>query len=874
MRADGELIIGTVVMSMPEYGAAKVVTCGGAPTIKEPILCYLPYSDANCGSLLQSHIQDGSTVICMRSYSNPNQGYILTAVNEAQADLTDTLDGRVFYATNRWTTWHSKIFDTVINQLKDFAGTIFRNRANSVDKDVLPGDTDITNNNGTAAIHVGKYLVQMKGSPIAFIDVAAIKDQIRMVAARIEMHTLTTYKHIESDVAVDNMATSAPETFGFPFGADVNEKWDEAAANGVPFFRMQHTKGALIDGEEKIILAFPPKASDSSSTSSSGEKQWTYEPSAKKAQESTENTLQETADMHTDTTEPPTLHKDRTALSGERTIATTQSIHLVKTPSISSVLQYGYSKVNAKKEEGTSKDLDLLTPYVQENAEDEEESAEVDLDKQIMDAAINRVVDKLLTKDYLPVLKQRMAEAGLIVSESSLDDLFKDHTTTGPTTQTVYDPPKFLQLTDPVTGKVHTYFDSTSFISQEEDGSILICDGYGSEIRMSQGNIYISPALDLQLRPGRDMWGLVPRHMTLDSQGYSELNSMKAVYIRSTGDMQIAAATEGKGKLTLECDSKANGEKSGVIIRSLGNVAMTGHDLYIGVNKGTSMTKGRTELVQNPGSIIIDAGENGGLVHRCRLCTVDTMSFTVVGGGSGRTGKHAAFTVSTNMIGLYAEIVQMPAQLNISAVNGTEEVAVMRNGEMEQQEINTATAPHLYLKGAFRFNGTAMVVSGSIYVTKDVMATNVGYVEGSGKIVVNDIEGNFFKKQWPVDNLEINSELKENSGYKFVEFITETIYQDYYIASNCFKFPEDYGVSESFVIPGMVWQENTRLTVDDPNSVVWTEEPVLDVDGETLTAAYPGWSAWVRGRITQKGYEKGILLFDYITNTKKETSNE
>ena len=56
MRSDGELIIGTVVMSMPEYGAAKVVTCGGAATIKEPILCYLPYSDANCGSLIQNHI--------------------------------------------------------------------------------------------------------------------------------------------------------------------------------------------------------------------------------------------------------------------------------------------------------------------------------------------------------------------------------------------------------------------------------------------------------------------------------------------------------------------------------------------------------------------------------------------------------------------------------------------------------------------------------------------------------------------------------------------------------------------------------------------------------------------------------------------------
>ena len=174
---------------------------------------------------------------------------------------------------------------------------------------------------------------------------------------------------------------------------------------------------------------------------------------------------------------------------------------------------------------GKEKQLDLLTPYRRDIEEQQEEQQAPNLNQEIMDAAINKVVDKLLTKDYLPVLMQRMMEAGLIVSETPLATKFTEHTEFGPTTEAAYQPPKFLKIKDPVTGQEHLYFDSTSFISQEPDGSILLKDGYGSEIRMSQGNIYISPALDLQLRPGRDMWGLISRHMSLDSQGFAIINS-------------------------------------------------------------------------------------------------------------------------------------------------------------------------------------------------------------------------------------------------------------------------------------------------------------------------------------------------------------
>lgn len=45
----------------------------------------------------------------------------------------------------------------------------------------------------------------------------------------------------------------------------------------------------------------------------------------------------------------------------------------------------------------------------------------------------------------------------------------------------------------------------------------MLKDGYGSEIQMIRGNIIISPALDLILRPGRNIIGTIPGLTSLTS---------------------------------------------------------------------------------------------------------------------------------------------------------------------------------------------------------------------------------------------------------------------------------------------------------------------------------------------------------------------
>lgn len=828
MRSDGELVIGTVIMSMPEYGRAKVELSGGTRNMKPAMMCYLPYSDATCGALLQPHIQDGSTVICMRSSDNPDIGYILTAVNVVNADMTDTTSGRVFYRVNKMTTRRTKIFDTLINQMKDFIGASFRNNANSVDSDVLPGDVDIVNHGGAASLHVGRSIVQLKGSPMAFIDVASISDQIRLVASTVSTHTVTTFKQTGDDVSVDDTAYNAAEAFGLGREQEVEAKLEDVEKYTVPFYRQQEVKGAVVDGKEKTIVTFPADT-----------------------------------DEHTDTTEPPVLSRQRSSLSGELSSLSAHSISIGKTASIPSILQFGYHSVNSRTEE--NKKLELLTPYDYSAEEEKTDEKEHDLQQEISDAAINKILDKMLSGDYRETLKAKLASVGLYIGSRTLNQQFKWEETegqiAGPTKQQQYGLPKYLQLEDPATGKVHTYFDSNAFIHFEEDGSILLCDGYGSEIRMSQGNIYISPALDLFCRPGRDMSAMVPRHMSLNVQGYAVINSTKNIYIRATGDLMLAAATEGEGRLTLECDDDRNTDSTGILIKSLGNASFTGHNMYIGINKGTSKSAGRVEQTEDPGTIILDAGNKGAIIEHSSRHLSDTELFTVVTTGSSNT----AFTVGGNIIGLYAEQVVAPTTLNMSTMEGSQKVDIVRDGEIKTITLSTASSPYILLKGNMRLSG-GVTVEGGIVAYKYVVTRQSAYVT-DGRI--KDDKDTFPDIKF--NNIKVNKSLAESSGAAYVTQLTQTLYQDLYVANNSFSFPESYGITE-LKVPGMVWQEATREIVGDVSQVSWEEKPFISVTG-TTTACYPGWEIWQSAKITKTGYEEANLIDNYITNTTKENTN-
>lgn len=96
-------------------------------------------------------------------------------------------------------------------------------------------------------------------------------------------------------------------------------------------------------------------------------------------------------------------------------------------------------------------------------------------------------------------------------------------------------------------------FKNSSAFLMADDGSVLLNDGHGSEIRMHRGSITISPAVDLKLAPGRDIVEIVPGKRVSRARGRVEFSSSEgSVAIKAEHNMQLAAGGAAGGVTTIE----------------------------------------------------------------------------------------------------------------------------------------------------------------------------------------------------------------------------------------------------------------------------------------------------------------------------------
>jgi hypothetical protein len=165
-----------------------------------------------------------------------------------------------------------------------------------------------------------------------------------------------------------------------------------------------------------------------------------------------------------------------------------------------------------------------------------------------------------------------------------------------------YPLPDTITLTDPHTGQSYTYFKSESGIRQDPDGSLVFYDGYGSEIRMTRGNIIVSPAADIVMRPGRDFHTMAGRHIAMVAQQDNIVHSStKNVYIKGNHDVSILSGVDKTGKTII--DDRGDG----VLVRSLSKASMASPDVFIG-NIPTKMPSSFSGVSQGKGKVVVGGG--------------------------------------------------------------------------------------------------------------------------------------------------------------------------------------------------------------------------------------------------------------------------
>jgi hypothetical protein len=91
-----------------------------------------------------------------------------------------------------------------------------------------------------------------------------------------------------------------------------------------------------------------------------------------------------------------------------------------------------------------------------------------------------------------------------------------------------------------------------------EDGSVVLSGGFGEEIRMHRGNIYLTCPGSIYMQPGKDFVAMAPRNAVLKAaDGFAEVTSGGVVNVAGGNDVNICAGMTGNtGVLVLESKSK------------------------------------------------------------------------------------------------------------------------------------------------------------------------------------------------------------------------------------------------------------------------------------------------------------------------------
>ena len=190
------------------------------------------------------------------------------------------------------------------------------------------------------------------------------------------------------------------------------------------------------------------------------------------------------------------------------------------------------------------------------------------------------------------------------------------------------------------------YYETMAGLNVLPDGSVVIRDGYGSEIRMSGGSVQISA-------PG-DIWGQSGKNINLwagDDAVVKAQNSIdvtaanKDVRIKSERHFEVLSANSGIGRLLLDCRAAgANYNTNGVgeDVPASGMVLKCAKGDVVALGGNVKLRTGGGDLL--PGMIVLDAAKGGQVIRlvadQVNCHTANGLNVAMAVGASKHTVHH------------------------------------------------------------------------------------------------------------------------------------------------------------------------------------------------------------------------------------------
>jgi len=423
-----------------------------------------------------------------------------------------------------------------------------------------------------------------------------------------------------------------------------------------------------------------------------------------------------------------------------------------------------------------------------------------------------------------------------------------------------YDEPPHIEEEDPVTEMKRRLYALESLIRQQDDGTVVISDGHGSEIRMYRGRITISAAADLELRPGRDCIELVPRRKVITAGEEVQLSSNEGkVRIKAETDLDMLAGNGGRGRVLVEnrADSgvQEEGEEEpdpgGIVVRSKKDLRMVGADLYLGLAPPEQEPSDNGLSNSPTGTLIIDSrgGSFGLQGQRLYGRFKSGISLSTNNALMGMTGS--SFTVAANI----AQFATGPFTIGSIEEGSIDQVILDELGVTQEELESRGSVSYLRVAGGIYANDATL--QGSVRAGSATAKSGAfGNASLTSGLYFPDAEA----PEVTVDPFSAQSlsDLSEAYGNSVPDDLT-----DAKLLQAWFKFdkPEDVE-QKNFIMQEMRWQAMLGVGLDD-GATKWDPKPVKTNDDED-TYAYPGYGP--DEEILLTGLLGKVAFSEYIVN--------
>lgn len=698
-----------------------------------------------------------------------------------------------------WTTWFSNtlLYQTMIRSARKAAqkGGVDYN-ATKYNGDLYSGDFCVLDLDGYSKFLVGQRQILLDQGA-AQIRLTGVDNKVSTTAHTIQSSTLTTYNKQTPNLSKHLVAAQIAQGLGYKSGSKIFKNAQCQLDTTVqPLFRHQRLEGALVDGAQQSILI------------------------AKKSKELYKESANQFAPVY----------KKHLKYNGQLLEQTATAKRSVKTLNIYSQMQGGYKPVGS------------LQP-----SQSQECSVNVALFLQSYygtDQTLKQYATHQMLLSNPDQLYQLVTDQNICFNTNTIADIIQlKPQIKQPITDTQqYIKPQIKEYTDQATGKTTKYTDLSSIVSQQTDGSIIIKDGWGSQIRMYGGNIYISSALDTFIRPGRDLIQMVPRLRDSQVNGSITMVSKDNIRLGAQNSTCISSGISGNpGITTIQNRSKANSEDSGVVIRSNVDATLTAsQDMYIGLNDKTAKNKGQKVQQTKTGSIII--GGSSQLFVNSNTIYMEADTSLDLFGGSSRLNLS-----NGNIIGIAQKTV-LDSWLQISGVSDTElKPQWMATGfkSVGAGFRQLTVQGHLYSQGA--------TISGAIHSN--------GQILGS-QFIALQAQQNQIPALKPQNRADIYRQMEAFSSTQLTQLSHSYLnkpscYADQFICKNQFKFPDYSKFINCSIIPGMCWQAQSWFKL----AGVFQSVLVQSTGDKQQTMPYPG-----------KKIDSDDLKISYYDNIAKQVA--